>query len=87
MNGLWNIFVFYVDNKDVIMLCSRFRKVNILVVFKVVNNVVVVFEKLVKNYERFVSVIYKGGILSKRKYNELCFLEMFEFDFFIGMCR
>lgn len=38
------------------------------------------FEKSAKNYEISVSIIYRGGILSKRKYNELRSSEMFEFD-------
>ena len=87
LNGLWNTFVSYADNKDVTMLCSRSRKVNTLVVPKVVNNAVAAFEKSAKNYERSVSVIYKGGILSKRKYNELHSSEMFEFDLPTGKRR
>ena len=62
------------------MLCSRSRKVNTLVVRKVVNSAVAAFEKSAKNYERSVSVMYRGGILSKRKYNELRSSEMFEID-------
>ena len=60
LNGLWNTFVSYADNKDVTMLCSRSRKVNTLVVPKVVNNAVAAFEKSPKNYERSVRVIYRG---------------------------
>lgn len=87
LNGLWNTFVSYGDNKEVTMLCSRSRKVNTLVVPKVVNNAVAAFEKSAKNYERSVSVIYRGGILSKRKYNELRSSEMFEFDLPTGKRR
>ena len=87
LNGLWNTFVSYDDNKEVTMLCSRSRKVNTLVVPKVVNNAVAAFEKSAKNYERSVSVIYRGGILSKRKYNGLRSSEMFEFDLPTGKRR
>jgi len=87
LNGLWNTFVSYADNKDVAMLCSKSRKVNALVVPKVVNNAVAAFEKSAKNYERSVGVIYRGGILSKRKYNELRSSEMFEFDLTTGKRR
>ena len=87
LNGLWNTFVSYADNKDVTLLCSRSRKVNTLVVPKVVNNAVAAFEKSAKNYERSVSVIYRGGILSKRKYNELRSSERFEFDLTTGKRR
>ena len=69
------------------MLCSKSRKVNTLVVPKVVNNAVAAFEKSAKNYERSVGVIYRGGILSKRKYNELHSSEMFEFDLTTGRRR
>ena len=61
LKGLWNTFVSYADNKDVVELCSRSRKVNTLVVPKVVNDSVAAFEKSAKNYERSVSVIYRGG--------------------------
>ena len=44
------------------MLCSRSRKVNTLVVPKVVNDSVAAFEKSAKNYERSVSVIDRGGV-------------------------
>ena len=87
LNGLWNTFISYADNKDVAMLCSRSRKVNTLVVPKVVNTAVAAFEKSAKNYGRSVSVMYRGGILSKRKYNELCSSEMFEFDLPTGKRR
>ena len=87
LNGLWNTFISYADNKDVALLCSRSKKVNTLVVPKVVNNAVAAFEKSAKNYERSVSVIYRGGILSKRKYNELRSSEMFEFDLPTGKQR
>lgn len=80
MTGLWNTFVYYADNKDVVTICSRSRKVNTLVVPKVVNNSVAAFEKSAKNYERSATVIYRVGILSKRKYNELGSSEMFDFD-------
>ena len=63
LNGLWNTFVSYADNKDVAMLCSKSRKVNTLVLPKVVNNAVAAFEKSAKNYERSVGVIYRGGDL------------------------
>ena len=87
LNGLWNTFVSYGGNKEVTMLCCRSRKINTLVVPKVVNNAVAAFEKSAKNYERSVSVIYRGGILSKRKYNELRSSEMFEFDLPTGKRR
>jgi len=64
LNGLWNAFVSYSDNKDIVKLCCRSRKVNSLVVPKVVNDSVSTFEKSSKNYERSVSIIYRGGILS-----------------------
>ena len=60
LNGLWNTFVSYADNKDVAMLCSKSRKVNTLVLPKVVNNAVAAFEKSAKNYETSVSIIYRG---------------------------
>ena len=87
LKGLWNTFVSYADNKDVVELCSRSRKVNTLVVPKVVNDSVAAFEKSAKNYERSVSVIYRGGLLSKRKYNESRSSEMFDFDISTGKRR
>lgn len=87
LNGLWNTFVSYADNKDVAMLCTRSRKVNTFVVPKVVNNAAAALEKSAKNYERPLSLIYRGGILSKRKCNELCSSEMFEFDLPTGKQR
>lgn len=80
LNGLWNTFVSYADNRDVVRLCSSSKKANTLVLPKIVNNSVAAFEKSAKNYERSVNVIYRGGILSKRKYNELHLSEVFHFD-------
>lgn len=80
LNGLWNTFVSYANNKDIVKLCSNSRKINTLVVPNIVNDSVANFERSTKNYERSVSVIYRGGIISKRKYNELRSSEMFEFD-------
>ena len=59
LKGLWNTFVSYADNKDVVELCSRSRKVNTLVVPKVVNDSVAAFEKSAKNYERSVRKLVK----------------------------
>ena len=82
LNGLWNTFVSYSDNKDIVKLCSRSRKVNSLVVPTVVNDSVSTFEKSSKNYERSVSVIYRAGILSK---SQLRSSEMFDFDIHTAM--
>ena len=87
LNELWNTFGCYADNKDVTMLCSRSRKVNTLVIPKVVNYAVAAFEKSAKNYERSVTLFTGGGILSKRKYNELRSSEMFQFDLPSGKQR
>lgn len=81
LNGLWNTFVSYANSKDIVKVCSKSKKINSLVVPKVVNTSVVNFEKSAKNYERSISVVYRGSIISKRKYNELRSSEMFEFDF------
>jgi len=61
LNGLWNTSVSYADDKDVTMLCTRSRKVNTFVVPKVVNNAAAALEKSAKNYERSLSLIYRGG--------------------------
>lgn len=35
------------------------------------------------NFFRFVSVLYKGGIFSKRKYCNIRFLEIFDYDILV----
>ena len=80
LNGLWGTFVSNVDKKRLIEIGSTSRKIKTAVVPNVVKPSVETFEKSTKNYARSASVLYRGGILSKRKYSDLRSSEMFDCD-------
>ena len=67
LKGLWNTFVSYADNKDVVELCSRSRKVNTLVVPKVVNDSVAVSSATAKEISKEIRQFY--GHLKMRYYS------------------
>ena len=67
LKGLWNTFVSYADNKDVVELCSRSRKVNTLVVPKVVIDSVAVNSATAKEISKEIGQFY--GHLKMRYYS------------------
>ena len=79
-SGMWNTLVTNVKSKVVTYLLKRSNTVCKTVVPQIVANSVIKFEKSSKNYQRSVSVLYRSGILSKRKYCSVRSSENFEYD-------
>ena len=79
-SGMWNMLVTNVKSKVVTDLLKRSNTVCKTVVPQIVANSVINFEKSSKNYQRSVSVLYRGGILSERKYCSVRSSEYFEYD-------
>lgn len=79
-NGLWNTLVTNVKSKVVTDLLKRSKTVCKTVVPQIVAKSVSRFEKSSNNFLRSVSVLYRGGILSKRKYCNIRSSESFDYD-------
>lgn len=80
-NGLWNTFVTNTKIEQLRKICTNSCKVKKVVVPNIVNNAVTDFESSNQNFVRSVNVyMYKGGILSKRKYSDLRSSETKEYD-------
>ena len=79
-NGLWNTLVTNVKSKVVADLLKGSKTVGKTVVPQIVAKSVATFEKSSKNILRSVSVLYRGGILSKRKYCSIRSSESFDYD-------
>lgn len=76
--GLFNIVLIYVIIKEFIEMLKGLKKINIKVVLFFVNVVVMVFEKFVDNINCFVMILYRGGFMSKVKYNSVLSLFMYK---------
>lgn len=79
-NGLWNTFVTNTKTEQLREICTNSCKVKKVVVPNIVNNSVTDFESSNQNFVRSVNAMYKGGILSKRKYSDLRSSETKEYD-------
>lgn len=79
-NGLWSTLVNNCKTKVVTDLLKKSKTVCKTVVPQIVAKSVAKFEKSSKNFLRSVSVLYKGGILSKRKYCNIRSSEIFDYD-------
>lgn len=79
-NGLWSTLVKNCKTKVVTDVLKKWKTVCKTVVPQILAKSVAKFEKSSKNFLRSVSVMYKGGILSKRKYCNIRSSESFDYD-------
>ena len=79
-NGLWSTLVKNCKTEVVTDVLKRSKTVCKTVVPQIVAKSVAKFEESFKNFLRSVSVTYKGGILSKRKYCNIRSSESFDYD-------
>ena len=79
-NGLWSTLVTNCKTKVVTGILKKSKTVCKAVVPQLVAKSVAKFEKSSKNFLRSVSVLYKGGIFSKRKYCNIRSSEIFDYD-------
>ena len=79
-NGLWSTLVKNCKTEVVTDVLKRSKTVCKTVVPQIVTKSVAKFEKSSKNFLRSVSVMYNGGILSKRKYCNVRSSESFDYD-------
>ena len=79
-NGMWNTLVTNVKTKVVARVLRKSKIVCENVVPQIVNDSVSGFEKSSKNFIRSASVLYREGILSKRKYCSVRSSEIFDWD-------
>jgi hypothetical protein len=78
--GLWYTLVTSVPSKDITELCKKSSIFGKNVIPTIVKSAVTSFEKSPKNLIRSVSVLYRGGMLSKRKYSAVRLSEIFDYD-------
>ena len=78
--GLWHTLVTSVNSKEITALCKKSRVFSKDVIPDIVQSSVKSFEKSSKNVVRSVSVLYRGGMLSKRKYSSVRSSEVFDYD-------
>ena len=78
--GLWYTLVTSVPSKDITELCKKSSTFGKNVIPTIVKSAVTSFEKSPKNLIRSVSVLYRGGMLSKRKYSAVRSSEIFDYD-------
>ena len=78
--GLWHTLVTSVPSKDITELCKKSSTFGKNVIPTIVKSAVTSFEKSPKNLIRSVSVLYRGGMLSKRKYSAVRSSEIFDYD-------
>ena len=69
--GLWHTLVNSVNNNETTALCKKSKVFSKDVIPDIVQSSVKSFDKSSKNVIRSVSVLYRGGILSKRKYSSV----------------
>ena len=79
-DGLWCTLLNSVSAKEITGLCKKSKTFHKVVMPGIVQSSVKSFEKSKKNLIRSVSVLYRGGLLSKRKYSSLTSSEVFEYD-------
>ena len=79
-NGLWYTLITNTNTKEITDLCKKSKTFQKVVIPEIVVPSVKSFEKSPKNLIRSVSVLYRGGMLSKRKYSSLRSSEMYDYD-------
>ena len=69
-NGLWHTLVTN-NGSEITELCKKSKTVGKVVIPEIVQSSIKSFEKSTKNLIRSVSVLYREGMLSKRKYSSI----------------
>ena len=85
-SGLWSTLVKNCKTKVVTDVLKRSKTVCKTVVPQIVAKSVAQFEKSSKNFLTSVTVLYKGGILSKRKYCNIRSSESFDYSHQYKVC-
>ena len=75
--GLWHTLV---NSKEITALCKKSKVFSKDVIPDIIQSSVKSFEKSSKNVIRSVSVLYRGAILSKRKYSSVRSSKVFDYD-------
>lgn len=71
LTGLFNTVVNYSTTKELTEMSKGSKKINENVVPSLANVAVKEFEKSVDNVNRSVMMLYRGGLMSKAKYNSV----------------
>ena len=79
-NGLWHTLVTNINGSEITELCKKSKTIGKVVITEIVQTSIKSFEKSTKNLIRSVSVLYRGGMLSKRKYSSIRSSEIFDYD-------
>ena len=78
--GLWHTLVNSVNSNEITALCKKSKVFSKDVIPDIVQSSVKSFDKSSKNVIRSVRVLYRGGILSKRKYSSVRSSDVFDYD-------
>lgn len=71
LRGLFNTVITHATTKELKEMSKRSKKFNEKVVPSIANVAVKAFEKSADNVNRSVMILYRGGLMSKAKYNSV----------------